>query len=133
MAGRKWQAGGKNWIPARAVLCLVAAVVPFGAARAASAAFAPSTYLGDLDPGVVWELLIGSVVVASFLGAIGLWVLSALRKAKRAQLRRNAFVSSALNHLNQGVVMTDARERIVFCNTAISISTACRGPTSGAT
>ncbi|ERF82272.1 EAL domain-containing protein [Bradyrhizobium viridifuturi] len=116
MAGRKWQAGGKNWIPARAVLCLVAAVVPFGAARAASAAFAPSTYLGDLDPGVVWELLIGSVVVASFLGAIGLWVLSALRKAKRAQLRRNAFVSSALNHLNQGVVMTDARERIVFCN-----------------
>ncbi|WP_342726409.1 EAL domain-containing protein [Bradyrhizobium sp. B097] len=116
MAGRKWQAGGKNSIPARAVLCLIAAVVPVGAARAASAAFAPSTYLGDLDPGVVWELLIGSVVVASFLGAVGLWILSALRKAKRAQLRRNAFVSSALNHLNQGVVMTDARERIVFCN-----------------
>ncbi|MDH2385196.1 EAL domain-containing protein [Bradyrhizobium sp. CER78] len=116
MAGRKWQAGGKNSIPARAVLCLIAAVVPFGAARAASAAFAPSSYLGDLDPGVVWELLIGSVVVASFLGAVGLWVLSALRRAKRAQLRRNAFVSSALNHLNQGVVMTDAQERIVFCN-----------------
>ncbi|WP_076861269.1 sensor domain-containing protein [Bradyrhizobium mercantei] len=115
MAGRKWQAGRKNSIPARAALCLIAAVVP-SAARAASAAFAPSTYLGDLDPGVVWELLIGSVVVASFLGAIGLWVLSALRKAKRAQLRRNAFVSSALNHLNQGVVMTDAHERIVFCN-----------------
>ncbi|UFX46417.1 EAL domain-containing protein [Bradyrhizobium sp. 41S5] len=116
MAGRKWQAGGKNSIPARAVLCLTAAVVPVGAARAASAAFAPSTYLGDLDPGVVWELLISSVVVASFLGAVGLWILSALRKAKRAQLRRNAFVSSALNHLNQGVVITDARERIVFCN-----------------
>ncbi|MGY3693092.1 diguanylate cyclase (GGDEF)-like protein/PAS domain S-box-containing protein [Bradyrhizobium sp. USDA 3240] len=116
MAGRKWQAGGKNSIPARAVLCLIAAVVPVGAAWAASDAFAPSTYLGDLDPGVVWELLIGSVVVASFLGAVGLWILSALRKAKRAQLRRNAFVSSALNHLNQGVVMTDARERIVFCN-----------------
>ncbi|MGY4425317.1 hypothetical protein ACVWY2_007766 [Bradyrhizobium sp. JR6.1] len=95
MAGRKWQAGGKNSIPARAVLCLIAAVVPVGAARAASAAFAPSIYLGDLDPGVVWELLIGSVVVASFLGAVGLWILSALRKAKRAQLRRNAFVSSA--------------------------------------
>ncbi|MGY3485028.1 diguanylate cyclase (GGDEF)-like protein/PAS domain S-box-containing protein [Bradyrhizobium sp. USDA 4011] len=116
MAGRKWQAGGKNSIPARAVLCLIAAVVPDGAARAATAAFAPPTYLGDLDPGVVWELLIGSVVVASFLGAVGLWILSALRKAKRAQLRRNAFVSSALNHLNQGVVMTDARGRIVFCN-----------------
>lgn len=116
MAGRKWQAGGKNSIPARVVFCLVAAVAPVATARAASNAFAPSSYLGDLDPGVVWELLIGSVVVASFLGAIGLWILSALRKARRAQLRRNAFVSSALNHLNQGVVMTDVRERIVFCN-----------------
>ncbi|KIU52365.1 MULTISPECIES: EAL domain-containing protein [Bradyrhizobium] len=116
MAGRKWQAGGKNSIPARVVFCLVAAVAPAATARAASNAFAPSSYLGDLDPGVVWELLIGSVVVASFLGAIGLWILSALRKARRAQLRRNAFVSSALNHLNQGVVMTDVRERIVFCN-----------------
>lgn len=116
MAGRKWQGGGKNSIPARVVVCLVATVAPVATARAASNAFAPSSYLGDLDPGVVWELLIGSVVVASFLCAIGLWILSALRKARRAQLRRNAFVSSALNHLNQGVVMTDVRERIVFCN-----------------
>ncbi|MGX1104432.1 MULTISPECIES: sensor domain-containing protein [Bradyrhizobium] len=116
MAGRKVQAGGKNWIPARAVLCLIAAVAPCAAAWAGAGAFAPSSYLGSLDPGVVWELLIGSVVVASFFGAVGLWILSALRKAKRAQLRRNAFVSSALNHLNQGVVMTDAQERIVFCN-----------------
>ncbi|MHC1948513.1 EAL domain-containing protein [Bradyrhizobium sp. UFLA06-06] len=116
MAGRKVQAGGKNSIPAKAVLCLIAAVAPCAAARAGTGAFAPSSYLGSLDPGVVWELLIGSVVVASFLGAVGLWILSALRKAKRAQLRRNAFVSSALNHLNQGVVMTDAQERIVFCN-----------------
>ena len=116
MAGRKVQAGGKNSIPARAVLCLIAAVAPCAAARAGTGAFAPSSYLGSLDPGVVWELLIGSVVVASFFGAVGLWILSALRKAKRAQLRRNAFVSSALNHLNQGVVMTDAQERIMFCN-----------------
>ncbi|MGY2849342.1 diguanylate cyclase (GGDEF)-like protein/PAS domain S-box-containing protein [Bradyrhizobium sp. USDA 4509] len=116
MVGRKVQAGGKNSIPARAVLCLIAAVAPCAAARAGTGAFAPSSYLGSLDPGLVWELLIGSVVVASFFGAVGLWILSALRKAKRAQLRRNAFVSSALNHLNQGVVMTDAQERIVFCN-----------------
>ncbi|MCP1841577.1 diguanylate cyclase (GGDEF)-like protein/PAS domain S-box-containing protein [Bradyrhizobium sp. USDA 4524] len=116
MAGRKVQAGGKNSIPARAVLCLIAAVAPCAAAWAGTGAFAPSSYLGSLDPGLVWELLIGSVVVASFFGAVGLWILSALRKAKRAQLRRNAFVSSALNHLNQGVVMTDAQERIVFCN-----------------
>ncbi|MCA6123023.1 EAL domain-containing protein [Bradyrhizobium sp. WSM 1704] len=116
MVGRKRQAGGKDSIPAKAVLCLIAAVSPGGAAWAGTGAFAPSNYLGDLDPNVVWELLIGSVVVTSFFGAVGLWVLSALRKAKRAQLRRNAFVSSALNHLNQGVVMTDATGRIVFCN-----------------
>ena len=64
----------------------------------------------------MWELLIGGIVMASFLGAIALWVLSALRTIKRTQLRRNAFISSALNHLNQGVVMTDPNRRIVFCN-----------------
>ena len=51
-----------------------------------------------------------------FFAAVGLWILSALRKVKRSQLRRNAFVSSALNNLSQGVVMTDSQKRIVFCN-----------------
>jgi diguanylate cyclase (GGDEF)-like protein/PAS domain S-box-containing protein len=114
MADKNWQAGGK--IPALAVLCLVATVAPLGLAWAASPAFAPSTYLGEFDPNSVWELLIGGIVVASFLGAVGLWVLSALRKVRRTQLRRNAFISSALNHLNQGVVMTDPRGRVIFCN-----------------
>ena len=65
---------------------------------------------------MIWQMLIGGIVVCAFLSAIGLWVLSALRKVKRAQLRRNAFVSSALNNLSHGVVMTDAQKRIVFCN-----------------
>ncbi|WP_407167027.1 EAL domain-containing protein [Bradyrhizobium sp. ORS 111] len=116
MAGKNWQASRKNSIPAKIVLGLIAVVTSCGTAWSAPSAFAPSTYLGDLDPSVIWELLIGSVVVASFLAAVGLWILSALRKAKRAQLRRNVFISSALNHLNQGVVMTDAGGRIVFCN-----------------
>jgi diguanylate cyclase (GGDEF)-like protein/PAS domain S-box-containing protein len=116
MAGKNWQAGGKTSIPARAVLCLFAVVAPCGFAVAASGGFAPSTYLGDLDPHMVWEFLIGGIVAASFLGAVGLWVLSSLRKVKRSQLRRNAFISSALNHLNQGVVMQDARGKIIFCN-----------------
>src|SRR4051812_26193828 len=117
MAGKNWQAGGKILIPARAVLCLIVTLSPCGMAwGAASGGFAPASYLGPLDPNVIWELLIGGIVVASFLAAVGLWVLSALRKAKRSQLRRNAFVSSALNNLNQGVVMTDARQRIIFCN-----------------
>jgi diguanylate cyclase (GGDEF)-like protein/PAS domain S-box-containing protein len=116
MADKNWQAGGKILIPALAVACLIAIVVPFGVAWGVSKNFAPTSYVGSADPNMVWEVLIGGIVVCSFLGAIALWVLSALRKVKRSQLRRNAFVSSALNNLSQGVVMTDAQHRIVFCN-----------------
>jgi diguanylate cyclase (GGDEF)-like protein/PAS domain S-box-containing protein len=116
MAEKDWQAGGKILIPAQAAVCLIAAVMPFGAARGAPNNFSPLSYAGSADPHTVWELLIGGIVVGSFLAAIGLWVLAALRKIKRLQLRRNAFVSSALNNLSQGVVMTDPGHRIVFCN-----------------
>src|SRR5207247_839939 len=108
-----WHAGGKNSIPAQAKLCLVATLIvilaPSEWAWGASTpgAFAPASYIGSLDPNMIWELLIGGIVAASFLAAVGLWVLSALRRFRRSQLRRNAFISSALNHLNQGVVMTD--------------------------
>jgi diguanylate cyclase (GGDEF)-like protein/PAS domain S-box-containing protein len=116
MAGKNWQAGGKNLIPARAVLCLLATAVPLSAASAVSDNFAPTSYIGSADPNMIWEMLIGGIVGSSFLTAIGLWILSAVRRVKRSQLRRNAFVSSALNNLSQGVVMTDAQKRIVFCN-----------------
>ena len=72
--------------------------------------------VGSIDPNVLWEMLIGVVVISSFLAAIVLWLHSALRSVKRAKLRRNAFISSALNNLSQGVMMTDRRNRIVFCN-----------------
>src|ERR1700740_2054248 len=116
MAGKNWQAGCKNLIPAQAVLCLVASAVPFQAAWGLPDNFAAASYVGSADPNVVWELLIGGIVVCSFLAAIALWIHSALRKVRRSQLRRNAFVSSALNNLSHGVVMTDAQRRIVFCN-----------------
>ena len=118
MAGKNWQAGGKNPVPAKVVACLVAAVAPCGLAWSAplSGGFAPASYIGELDPNRLWELLIGGIVVASFVGSVGLWALSALRKSQRAKLRRNAFISSALNNLNQGVMMADAQGRIVFCN-----------------
>jgi PAS domain-containing protein len=115
MAEKNWQAGGKVLIPALAVACLIGAVAPFGAARAMSGGFSPAN-VGSIDPQMIWEMLIGGIAVLSFLAAIVLWVLSALRKAKRSELRRNAFVRSALNNLTHGVVMTDARKRIVFCN-----------------
>src|ERR1700694_5760307 len=116
MADKNWQAGGKNLIPAQALVCLIATVAPFGAAWGLSDSFAPANYLGSADPNMVWELLIGGIVVCAFLAAVALWVHSALRKVQRSQLRRNAFVSSALNNLSHGVVMTDPRQRIVFCN-----------------
>ncbi|MEA2888737.1 MAG: hypothetical protein QOD11_3097, partial [Bradyrhizobium sp.] len=114
MASKNWQAGGKIVGSALAAVCLFA--MPSGASRAASGDFAPPSYIGSMDPHLIWELLIGGIVVVSFLAAVALWVMSALRKVRRSQLRRNAFISSALNNLSQGVVMTDAQQRVVFCN-----------------
>src|SRR4030081_806594 len=116
MADKNWRAGGNILIPAQAVVCLIATVAPFGAAWGLSGSFAPTSYVGSADPNMVWEMLIGGIVVCSFLAAVALWILSALRKDKRLQLRRNAFVRSALNNLSHGVVMADAQQRIMFCN-----------------
>src|SRR5665647_712806 len=116
MADKNRQAGGKNLIPAQALLCLVVTAAPARAAWALSDNFAPPSYVGSADPNTVWEILIAGIVVCSFLGAVALWIHSALRKVRRSQLRRNAFVSSALNNLSQGVVMTDGQQRIVYCN-----------------
>src|ERR1700676_388272 len=116
MADKNWQAGGKNLIPAQALVCLAAILAPFGAASSLSENFAPTSYLGSAGPTMVWEVLIGGIVAASFVAAIALWTHSALRRVKRSQLRRNGYVSSALNHLSQGVLMTDPQQRIVLCN-----------------
>jgi diguanylate cyclase (GGDEF)-like protein/PAS domain S-box-containing protein len=118
MADRNRQAERKNSIPVQALVCLLAIAAPCGLAWAAapSAGFAPSSYIGELDPNFVWELLLGGIAVVSFLVAIGIWILTALRRAKSTQLQRSAFISSALNTLNQGVMMTNAQNRVVFCN-----------------
>src|SRR6202790_393436 len=116
MADKNWQAGGKILIPARAFACLIAILVPLRTAWAMSDNFGPASYLGSADPNTVWEVLIGGIVVCSFLAAVALWVHAALRKVRRLQLRRNAFVRSALNNLSHGVVMTDLWQRIVFYN-----------------
>jgi diguanylate cyclase (GGDEF)-like protein/PAS domain S-box-containing protein len=115
MAGKIRQAG-KDLIPAWALVCLAGMVAPCGAAPALPAEFAPPSYVGSMDPNVAWEALIGGVAVCAFLAAVAVWVHSALRRVKRSQARRSAFVSSALNNLSHGVVMTDPTQRIVFCN-----------------
>ncbi|WJR77518.1 EAL domain-containing protein [Bradyrhizobium sp. NP1] len=114
MADKNWQAGGTNLILAHAVVCLMA-IAP-SRALAFSAQFAPDSYLGNADPSLVWEGLIGGIVGCSFLAAVALWIHSAVRRSRRSQLRRSVFINSALNNLNQGVVMTDPKQRVVFCN-----------------
>src|SRR6266699_5538244 len=116
MADKNSWAGGKIVVTAQVLACVIATVAPFGAAWGISNGFAPASNEGSADPNMVWEMLIGGVAVSSFLAAVALWVHSALRKVKRLQSRRNAFVSSALNQLSHGAVMTDAQNRIVFCN-----------------
>jgi len=116
MAGKNWQAGGRVSIPAWAGVYLIATMLPLGRAWAFSDDLAAASPIGPIEPNIVGELLIGCIVVCALLGSIALWIFSALHKVKGSRLRRNAFISSALNNLNQGVVMTDPKKRIVFCN-----------------
>ncbi len=83
----------------------------------ASVASPPSMILASYsDPSMIWNILVGGFVIFGFLTCVILWVMTALRKLRRANTSRATFVSTALNNLSQGVVMVDARKRIVFCN-----------------
>ncbi|MGA2056377.1 MAG: EAL domain-containing protein [Bradyrhizobium sp.] len=113
MADRNWQAGGGIMIPAGVVVCLIASIWAVAASGVGSGLI---RYFNAADPEVVSDVVLGGLVACSFLVALGLWVMSTLRQFKRSQLRKNAFVSSALNNLKQGVVITNARKRIVFLN-----------------
>ena len=118
MADRNRQAGRKNSIPAQALVCLLAMAAPCGLAWAAapSAGFAPASYIRRTRSQFRVGAPARGIAAVSFLVAIGIWILAALRGAKSAQLRRSAFISSALNTLNQGVMITNAQNRVVFCN-----------------
>ncbi|MBV9558553.1 MAG: PAS domain-containing protein, partial [Pseudolabrys sp.] len=114
MADKNWQAGSKDLILARVMACLAAAVLPCAPAWAGG--FAPMAYLGAFDPDVLWEVLIGAVVVVAFVVALALWTHSAVRRLKRSRARRTTFIRSALNSLSAGVVLTDPKTRIVYIN-----------------
>ena len=116
MAGKNWQAGSKDPILARVAICLAVVVLPSRGALALSDQFTPLSHVGSLDPNVLWEVLIGVIVVCAFIAAIALWVHTALRRVNRSQAWRTDYISSALNSLSHGVVMTDPKRRIVYCN-----------------
>ena len=113
MADKDWQAGGGIMIPAGIVLCLVAS---FWAAAASNPELSVVRYFAAADPDVVSDVVLGGLVVCCFLIAVGLWTRSTMRRFMLSRQRRNAFVSSALNNLKQGVVITNPRQRIVFLN-----------------
>jgi diguanylate cyclase (GGDEF)-like protein/PAS domain S-box-containing protein len=116
MADKNWQAGSKDPILAWSVTCLATVALSCTPERALSNPLSPIGAVGSIDPGVLWEILIGVIVIAAFIAAIALWVHSALRRVKRSQVRRTAYISSALNSLSHGVVMTDPKQRIIYCN-----------------
>jgi diguanylate cyclase (GGDEF)-like protein/PAS domain S-box-containing protein len=108
MAGKNWQAGGMTAI---AATCL--ADRP---GMAAPSDVGSGGQIGGSDPQLVWELLVGGFVTFAFVAALALWSISALRRIKRSELRKTGLVQSVLNHLSLGVVMVNARGRVVFCN-----------------
>ena len=66
MADKNWQAGGKILIPAQAVVCLIAIVLPFGVAWGASDNFAPASYVGSmLTRGTKNKNLVVNLVVSA--------------------------------------------------------------------
>jgi diguanylate cyclase (GGDEF)-like protein/PAS domain S-box-containing protein len=105
MTGSGGTTGGRAAVGFIAASLLLAATVP-------SAAAAPGE--DPLDVETLW--LIGGFVVLSFLTAVALWAISALRTLKRKSQRRSAMMHSVMNNLSVGVVMANAQNRIVFCN-----------------
>jgi diguanylate cyclase (GGDEF)-like protein/PAS domain S-box-containing protein len=116
MTENSWHAGGKTLVPARVIACLIATAAPVRMAWSMPDSLAPTSYGAAADPSMVWQVLIGVIVACSFIAAVALWAHSALRMTRRSRLRRNTFISSALNNLSQGVVMIDANGNVAFCN-----------------
>ncbi|MBB5047440.1 diguanylate cyclase (GGDEF)-like protein/PAS domain S-box-containing protein [Rhodopseudomonas rhenobacensis] len=89
---------------------------PTSSPAMAAPEFSPASYIGSFDPQIIWELLIGGLIAVSFLASIAIWAMSSVRRIRSAHHRRGVFVATALNSLNQGIVMVDARGRVMFLN-----------------
>ncbi len=120
MTGWQKQARATAAIPAGVAVCLYASTLGIGSATAQIVANPDGTFSAlttdSMQTAMIWQLAIGGFVVVAFLAAVILWVSTALRRARHTNIRRAAFVSSALNNLTHGIVMIDAHKRVVFCN-----------------
>lgn len=116
MAGKKWQAGGNGANPAWGAAFVLMTMMPFAAASALPAYFDQTASLGEMDPMLLWQFVIGAMVALAFLIAVVLWAIAALNRVKRAFSRGTALVTTALNTLNHGVVIVNRQDKVVFCN-----------------
>ncbi len=120
MTGWQKQARATSASPAGIAVCLCASTLACGSATAQIVANPDGTFSAlstdSMQTAMIWQLLIGGFVVVAFLAAVILWISTALRRARHANIRRAAFVSGALNNLANGIVMLDAHRRVVFCN-----------------
>jgi diguanylate cyclase (GGDEF)-like protein/PAS domain S-box-containing protein len=120
MTGWQKQARATAASPVWIAVCLCASILESGSAAAQIVANPDGSFSAMAAEGarnaMIWQMVIGGFVVVAFLAAIILWISTALRRARHSNIRRAAFVSSALNNLTTGIVMIDARKRIVFCN-----------------
>jgi len=117
-----WQKQARATTASRAwfAACLCASILVCGPAAAQIVANPDGTFsavaVDAPHTALIWQMMIGGFVIVAFLTTIILWVSTALRRARHANIRRAAFVSGALNSLTIGIVMVDARKRVVFCN-----------------
>lgn len=109
MTGKKWQMGARAKLAAGVAACL-GVLLMSGDRVSASAGIA------GLSAGS-WEVVVGVVVIATLGLVAALWVAAlATRRARRDHLRNLALGSAALNNISDGIVMINARGRVVFCN-----------------
>jgi diguanylate cyclase (GGDEF)-like protein/PAS domain S-box-containing protein len=120
MAGERHMSergGGKAIVFVCAVTRLLVMSI-FIIAPAHATAFNPPdapALIDAMDKPEIWQMPPGSCVVLAIFVAMALWIVSALRKARWADSRK-AFANAALNNMDLGVVMVDAKKGLVFCN-----------------
>ena len=118
MTGWQKQAGKKTarCVMAAACLFVIATCGPALAQSVGLADGAPAAPYSATDRAVIWQILLAGFIVVAFLVSIALWVAAALRRVRYLNLRRESFVTSALNNLSQGILMVNAQQRVAFCN-----------------